>query len=266
MSRGEEARRFYEAAYSKGIDGETHGRWRDLTAIPKAEHVIELARAAGLQVSSIAEIGCGDGAVLERLSTRRFGRERVGYDIVETAVALAARRTGVTEAILFDGRTIPAPAGAYDLAIASHVIEHVPSPSTLLGEMARIARAVVIEVPLEANLAAARPSARALAREAGHIQTFDRADVKDLIAAAGLEIQAELRDTQPLSVHLFAHKSPVGVLTGYAKWVAKRAIAHVPVMAERLVTFHYAVAAVPRQPSDPAVKDITATRVCGSRS
>src|SRR4029078_1300065 len=85
MSRGEEARRFYEAAYSKGIDGETHGRWRDLTAIPKADEGLELARAAGLQVSPIAEIGCGDGAVLERLSTRRFGRERVGYDIVETA-------------------------------------------------------------------------------------------------------------------------------------------------------------------------------------
>ena len=41
-----------------------------------------------------------------------------------------------------------------------HVVEHVPEPEPLLGEAARLAPRVLVEVPLEANRSARRPAVR----------------------------------------------------------------------------------------------------------
>jgi SAM-dependent methyltransferase len=246
VSRAEaELEDFYEGSY-RTSDGEKYGRWRQLGAITKADHVVRLASAIGLHAPSIvAEIGCGDGAVLDQLGARGFGRARIGFEISAAATALAAERAGVTEAHLFDGRSVPVPDDTYDLVIASHVLEHVATPGALLQEMARIGRRVIIEVPLEASLSARRPGARAASGNAGHVQCFSRSAVRGLVADAGLEIRAELRDPQPLAVHLFGRASLPAKLSSYVKWATRGAIARIPVAGERLITLHYAVAATP---------------------
>ncbi len=237
-------RDFYERSYSGGSDSDRFGRWRQLGAINKAEHVVRLAREVGLESpETIAEIGCGDGAVLDQLAAQDFGRRRVGYEISATAQALAAERSGVTEVHLFDGKRVSAPDAAYDLVFASHVLEHVTSPGDLVHEMARIGRLVIVECPLEANLSARRPAARSLSRGAGHIQRFSRRHLRDLVREAGLEVRAELRDSLPLAVHMFDRVSPAARAKGYAKWATRLAIAQVPAVGERLITLHYALAA-----------------------
>jgi SAM-dependent methyltransferase len=256
----EELREFYEDGYRTGIDGETFGRWRDLNAATKANHVVDLAHAAGLHVRSVADIGCGDGAVLGHLGARGFGEARVGYEISGAATALAAERVGVTEAHVFDGSSVPVPDGTYDLAIASHVIEHVLSPCALLREMARIARSVIIEVPLEANLSASRASARAASREAGHIHRFSQRDVRRLVSDAGLEVRAELRDTLPLSVYLLARTSAAARLMAIAKWGIRAIVVRIPFVADRLITLHYALAATPEIAGQRMLDELATSR------
>src|SRR3712207_8682865 len=47
---------------------------------------------------------------------------------------------------------------------------HVPDPEPLLAEAARVARYVLVEVPLEDNRSAARPAKRAISESIGHLQ------------------------------------------------------------------------------------------------
>ena len=66
-----ELRDLYEGHYSeKGADGERYGRWRQLGAQGKADHVARLAASLERQPRSVVEIGCGDGVVLEELARR----------------------------------------------------------------------------------------------------------------------------------------------------------------------------------------------------
>ncbi len=144
---------------------------------------------------------------------------------------------------MFDGERIDAPDRAYDLAFATHVFEHIPDPLPLAREMLRVARAVVVEVPLEANLSARRPAGRALSEAAGHLQLFDRGQMRRLLADADGTVRAELSDPLPLEVHTFGATGTTARAKGTAKWAVRRVLAAVPAVGERIVTMHYALIA-----------------------
>ena len=73
---------FYERAYSaRGAEAELYGGWRTLSAIGKAEHVIELCRREGIEPSSTLDVGCGDGALMEQLHACGFGGRLAGMEI-----------------------------------------------------------------------------------------------------------------------------------------------------------------------------------------
>lgn len=230
-------RYYQERPLGDGWTGERAGEWRRLSAELKADHVESLLRMAGLgglTNVSVLEVGCGDGSVLVELARRGCGPDVVGVEISQSAVALAQGHPEVTRAEVFDGVTLPFGADAFDLVLATHVLEHVEDPSGLLREMTRVARRfVVVEVPLEDNLLARRPRARGLARHVGHVQRFNRAQLRRLLADAGLERRAELVDALPRRVRVF-HDGP---WRGNAKWLVRSLLAATP-WGERLMTMH----------------------------
>jgi SAM-dependent methyltransferase len=243
----DELQEFYEQCYTPGVDGEKYRRWRHLGAVGKADHVVDLVARSGLAApQTIAEVGCGDGAVLSELGIRGFGARRVGYEISASGVKLTAERAEVAEAHVFDGEHLPVADGAYDLVFATHVLEHVPDPVPLTRELLRVGRAVIIEVPLEANISARRPAARAASEGVGHLHRFDRRAIRRLVTDAGWAVRAELVDPLPREVHLFDATDGAARAKGYAKWALRAAAASVPAVGERLVTLHYALVATPR--------------------
>jgi SAM-dependent methyltransferase len=242
---GQDLAGFYDSAYARG--GERHARWRELGARGKADHVERLVREADLTSERIVELGCGDGALLSELSQRGVGGSLAGFDISEAALELARARSipRVERLDRFDGRHVPD--GDYDLAVLSHVLEHVPEPGRLLREAARVARAVIVEVPLERNLSGSRAVKRSQSEEIGHLAALDRDAVRALAEGAGLRITAELLDPLPAAVHTFFADTPVGRARGLAKAAIRRSLFRVSESAaERAFTLHYACACVPR--------------------
>jgi SAM-dependent methyltransferase len=244
--REDELQDFYEDCYTPGVDGEHYRRWRELGAEGKADHVVDLFAGAGLPApATVAEVGCGDGAVLAQLARRGVGDTHVGYEISASGVALAADRPEIDAAHVFDGAHLPVPDGAYDLVFATHVLEHVPDPAPLAAELLRVGRAVVIEVPLEANASARRPAARAASEGVGHLHRFDRRAVRALVTGAGGRVRGELADPLPRAVHVFGAETAAARAKGTAKWAVRAGLAALPGVGERLFTLHYAVIATP---------------------
>jgi SAM-dependent methyltransferase len=242
MTDHAELARFYEDAYSQDpAQAAVYARWRALGAIGKADHVIALCGRGGVHPASTLEVGCGDGALLCELRRRGFGGRLSGVEITEAAVAIARERPQIDAVALYDGLHLRDADGAHELGILSHVLEHVPDPSALLAEVARACRAVLVEVPLEANLSARRSGKREHAAEVGHLQRLDRAAARGIVERAGLQIACELEDPLPLSVQRFFAATRAARMAGTAKWALRAGLHRLaPSLARRLFTVHYA--------------------------
>ena len=247
--------RFYDEAYTQQDPARAalYARWRALGAIGKADHVLALCARAGLRPTSTLEIGCGDGALLGELHARGFGGRLAGVEITEAAVDIARGRAEIDSVERYDGAHLPTGDGTYELGIVSHVLEHVPDPPALLAEAARACDAVVVEMPLEANLSARRASKRKHAHEVGHLQRLDRAAARAIVARAGLRVAGELEDPLPLAVHLFFATTPAARARGRIKWALRAGLHRLaPGLARRLFTVHYACLCLPAR--DPPAR------------
>ena len=242
-----ELRDVYEGHYAaEGADADLYGGWRELCGEGKADHVATLARRLPAPPRTVADVGCGDGVLLSQLAARGVGERLHGFEISERAVAIAAGRPEIERVERFDGAALPAADGAYDLGVLSHVLEHVPDPAPLLAEVARACRAVVIEVPLEANRSASRPAAERARQEIGHLHRFSRAAVHELVEEAGLRVAAELTDPLPRAVHLYFARSGPQRARALAKAIVRRGcFILAPRLAERAFTLHYACLCLP---------------------
>ncbi|MBW8855279.1 MAG: class I SAM-dependent methyltransferase [Bradyrhizobium sp.] len=236
--------RFYDEAYSQAdpAAAQGYGQWRALSARTKADHVVALLRRAGVRPRTLVEIGCGAGSLLAELAARGVAPELAGFDLSAAAIDIARGHDlpGVRFEV-FDGARVPVAERTYDVAVLSHVLEHVPEPAALLAEAARVASWVLVEVPLERNRSAARPAKREEAARIGHIQFFDRDTVRALCAGAGLAIRAELADPLGLAHHAFGADGARARGRAALKAGVRRAAWRLaPRAAERAFTVHYA--------------------------
>jgi SAM-dependent methyltransferase len=228
-------REFYEAGYDLAdpAEAERMGRWRAIGARSKAGHVRGLL--ADRTPQTIVEIGCGDGSLLVHLADIATVD---GFELSANAAQHARDRKVARKVEAFDGEHVPAAADEYDVAVLSHVLEHVPDPLPLLKEAARIAPTVIVEVPLEDNRSARRPAARRLSQDAGHLHAFNRADVRRLVREAGMTVRDEISDPLPYEMVSFFSGRVKGGTKHLVRTVAQRLG-----VAERLFTVHYAVLA-----------------------
>lgn len=216
----------YEDYYEDG-DSE----WRRLGAVDKAHNIQTLC--ADIPVNSVIEIGAGEGSVLKRLSELNFARELYALEISPTGVQTIKDKniTRLKECSLFDGYNIPYEDKKFDLAVLSHVVEHVEFPRTLLYEAKRVARYVFVEVPLEDTLRLPRDF---IFDKVGHINFYSPKTIRSLIQTCNLEVLSQKTSNPPKDSYVF-QKGKKGLANFYIK---KYLLKFFPAVATEIFTYH----------------------------
>jgi SAM-dependent methyltransferase len=170
LSRGSFADQYYDYAWSKIAS----------TISPDDEERIENTLSLiPTDCSSILDIGCGDGRVTNRLTTRYV--RVVGLDN-----SIEALRYLRASAILGNIEHLPFPDKTFDLVLCSEVLEHLPFSvySKALAEIERVAaKYIIITVPNNEDLRESStvcPACSCRFHPSRHVRSFDVRGIKGL--------------------------------------------------------------------------------------
>jgi len=221
----------YEDYYQDGPS-----EWRRLGALDKAANIVALCRP--LRVKSVLEIGAGDGSILSRLSELGFGDELYAAEVSPSGVKVIEDRRipRLVDCQLFDGSRVPYDSGRFDLAVLSHVLEHVEHPRQLLYEAARVARYVFVEVPTEDM---SRRPRDYTPDPVGHINFFSRRTLRWLVQSCGLRVLRQIT-TNPSKATYAYQGGRRGLVHYYAKHVL---LQWAPAIAMKHFCYHEALLA-----------------------
>ena len=181
--------------------------------------------------SSIHEIGCGTGFVLQALRATYPDAQLSGSEILVEGLRIARDRLPDIEFVQLDARAIPH-RGAFDLVGAFDVLEHIDQDRVVLREIHRSLRpggGLLLTVPQHAWLWSPQDDA------AHHVRRYDASDLHAKLREAGFEV---LRSTSFVTLLLPAmlvtrriggRRAAAGVETVRVPWLLDRAMR--PLMA-----------------------------------
>lgn len=218
--------------YEHYYDSYNPEEWR-LGAIDKAANIVELC--AGHDIQSVIDVGCGEGSIINRLAELKFASNYTGLDLSRPAIH-AARQRSIPGASFdsFDGSRIEHSDKSFDLAVLSHVVEHLEHPRALIREAHRVARWLVIEVPCEHTWRMPRDY---VATPTGHINFYTAATIRRLAQTCGLVVDRQIMRNCSLQVMQLYGK--------YRGWVQHAirttALAIAPPLAPHIFVYHNAL-------------------------
>jgi len=215
--------------YGEYYDGESD--WRRLSAIDKVNHIAALC--SQYPHKTILEIGSGEGSILKRLSDLQFGDALYSIEISTNAVETIRQRNikSLVECRLFDGHSIPYEDKKFDLAVLSHVVEHLEYPRRMLYEAGRVATYVFVEVPLEDNR---RSKKDFVSDKVGHINFYSPRTIRKLVQTCGFEVLAQTVTNASCRIFRFQYGKR-GVIRYLTKQLVLRAM---PGLASSLWTYN----------------------------
>jgi 2-polyprenyl-3-methyl-5-hydroxy-6-metoxy-1,4-benzoquinol methylase len=179
-----------------------------------------LKLAGNVAGASVADIGCEEGRLAERLD----GKYKHLYCVdIDPAVLGRARRGLSNNSISFiacDARKLALSDNSIDVCLASEMLEHVPDPENAVAELVRVTRPggrIVISVPNEELVQILKQAARAagLRRSlgrlsgglaVGHVQRFTKSQLSSL--CKGRVRLDTLRYSAPFFLNIFAAGTP----------------------------------------------------------
>lgn len=206
-----------ENIYSSGKYLENTKTWHSEDSQWKAEQITTfLSKNLPSELSSICEVGCGSGAIIENLALRPDFKNTkfFGYDISPQAIDIAENQVGrKAEYKLLPVEKIP---NEYDLLMAIDVFEHVPDYLGFLEECKNKANYKLYHIPLDIHLSSVLRSEFVKSRaEIGHIHYFSAESAIATLEDTGHSIIASTY-------------TPVGTGLFLQHPTLKRAIANIP--------------------------------------
>lgn len=224
----------YRQLYGPMYSGGNMKNWRDIGAIEKSINICRLWQDAGRpKRPRVVEIGCGDGAVAERLEQVGFYAEYQGFDLSAGGIAEAKRRQvpGATFVVV-DSDVLPVESDSADLVIMSHIVEHLEHPRALLYEARRIAKSLIVEVPLEQHIRQPRDF---VFDDLGHINAYTATSIRRLVQSCNFRVLKQTTTNVSFATRTFFSLS----FKAKAAWhIKERLLQTTPRIARGLFTYH----------------------------
>jgi ubiquinone/menaquinone biosynthesis C-methylase UbiE len=207
-------------SYSDQYTG-SEAEWRMLGAKYKALNILQLTK--DLQIKKVCEVGCGEGSILKCLSQYDFAEQLFGIDISESGIEKTREKKikNLVELKVFDGYSIPYPDKFFDIAVCSHVLEHVEHPRILLREIMRISQRQVFEVPIDFSFYVDRKADHYFAY--GHINIFTPGLFRFLLLSEHFSILKETHYFYPDEIlkHVYKNKRSKFYIQKFKQFILK---------------------------------------------
>lgn len=147
--------------------------------------------------SKVLDLGCGHGYIIKGILDLTSNITGIDYDISSIE---AARNNIIHPDVQFVCADVfeyldSNPDKRFDIILLSHILEHVENPGSFLKKLTSYSSRIYIEVPdFEAthlNLFREAVHSNLNYTDDDHVSEFDRAELKQLVEAAGLIVTAE---------------------------------------------------------------------------
>jgi SAM-dependent methyltransferase len=158
--------------YADGTYLEQNPTWHEEDSPWKAAQIRLMLQKHPLQIQSVAEIGCGVGAILAELcQTLPRDVECHGFDIAPEAIAGAKQREN--DQLHFHLQDLLSADAFFDLLLVMDVVEHVPDYFGFLEGCRRKARFKLYHIPLDIHVSSVIRASFVRGRiSVGHIHYF----------------------------------------------------------------------------------------------
>ena len=175
--------------YQDGTYATKNPRFGDDSARHKIANAVKACREFALPHRTIAEIGCGGGAIILGVAEELGAESAVGYEPMPEAYAVAKARE--TSTVSFTGETVGSESHAdYDLVLCFDVFEHIEDYFTFLRNLRRMGKNHLFHIPLDMNaqmVARGRPLTR-VRDEVGHLHYFCKESALASLSECGYEL------------------------------------------------------------------------------
>lgn len=165
----------YEALWS-----EAWGGMQDLGPVHRHNRQILVNLVRELQVHSVLDAGCGNGANLEAIQSQLGITDVTGIDLSQNALAIARRRVaGEFKVVDLETEQLDR---KFDLILTSQVIEHVVDDNGFLAKLRSMCGRYVIVATMQGRM-------RKSEAHIGHVRNYTRRGLEDQMRLAGFKIE-----------------------------------------------------------------------------
>ena len=175
----------YDEYYNDNND-----KWRSICAQEKGDNILQMSK--GYKFSKVLEYGAGDGSILQYLDRNSDFQNLYGVEISKSGIESIKSKliNRLIEVLDFDGYVLPYKDKEFDMVYCSHVIEHVEYPRTLLREIKRVSKYLIIEIPLDYYIDIDKNIEHFL--DYGHIDIYTPSTFKFLLKSEKFDIKNQI--------------------------------------------------------------------------
>ncbi|WAC20450.1 class I SAM-dependent methyltransferase [Luteolibacter sp. SL250] len=176
--------------YQDGTYATKNSAFGDDNAAAKISWALKACKEFKLGHQTIAEVGCGGGAILLGVAEALKPESAVGFEPMAEAFEVAEKRT--TPTVSFKNETVSHSSNDFfDLVICFDVFEHIEDYFTFLRNLRMLGKNFLFHIPLDMNaqMVARGTPIQMVREEVGHIHYFSKDSAIAALKECGFSVR-----------------------------------------------------------------------------